>query len=178
MPAQRQELHRSGSLGNRRTGLRAARFTILKFCRAYARWGRFWARRLYVAGQCRAPLDPRSDIYSSVSSLPDLSGATPFSGDFHDVMERKDVDPPPLKAKTSVARYDRDPTRRLTRIRQRPQTADPLPRDGVSRRGHFWSPATGMVIYNEHLLNVLGLPAFFALPMIVLTCFADISYLK
>lgn len=78
--------------------------------------------------QCRGEhLDPRSDIYSlGVIAYQMLSGETPFSGDFKEVMEsHKNVEAPPIKAKKVRRKMrlaihsalDKDPD-------NRPQTAE------------------------------------------------------
>ena len=124
--------------------------------------------------QCRGEhLDPRSDIYSlGVIAYQMLSGKTPFSGDFKDVMEsHKAIDPPPLKVKkvrrkmrkAIHAALDKNPD-------NRPQTAEGFASVMRSRsEGLFGLLRRAMVIYSEHLPKFLLLTTLFLSPVILFT---------
>ncbi|MBP6005220.1 MAG: protein kinase [Pyrinomonadaceae bacterium] len=124
--------------------------------------------------QCRGEhLDPRSDIYSlGVIAYQMLSGKTPFSGDFKDVMEsHKAIDPPMLKAKrvrrkmrkAVHAALDKNPE-------NRPQTAEGFASVMRSRsEGLLGLLRRAMVIYSEHLPKFLFLTTLFLSPVILLT---------
>ena len=134
--------------------------------------------------QCRGDkLDARSDIYSiGVIAYQMLSGNTPFSGDFTDVMEAHRVEPPPdLEAKNVrrklkkviLSTLEKDPDKR-------PQTAEALASELRSRsEGIFILLRRAGMIYTEHMPKFLMLSAFFHLPMIVLTiCLIVVSFLR
>ncbi len=124
--------------------------------------------------QCRGEhLDPRSDIYSlGVIAYQMLSGATPFEGDFKDVMEsHKNVEPRPLRTKKvrrklKLAIHNslaKDPD-------ERPDSAEAFASVLRARsEGIFVLLQRALVIYSEHLPKFLILTAFFELPVIVLT---------
>ena len=124
--------------------------------------------------QCRGErLDPRSDVYSlGVIAYQMLSGETPFSGDFKDVMEsHKNVAAPPIKTKrvrrkmklAIHAALEKDPDKR-------PQTAEAFASVMRSREeGIFGLLRRALVIYSEHLPKFLLLTTFFMLPVAVLT---------
>jgi len=134
--------------------------------------------------QCRGDrLDGRSDIYSiGVIAYQMLSGTTPFSGEFTDVMEAHRIaEPPPLNAKKvrkklrlavlSALRKEPD---------ERPQTAEAFATILRARsEGIFGLLRRAGMIYTEHIAKFLMLSAFFHLPMIVLTaCLLTISILR
>ena len=134
--------------------------------------------------QCRGDkLDARSDIYSiGVIAYQMLSGNTPFSGDFTDVMEAHRVEQPPdLEAKNVrrklkkviLSTLEKDPDKR-------PQTAEALASELRSRsEGIFILLRRAGMIYTEHMPKFLMLSAFFHLPMIVLTiCLIVVSFLR
>ena len=134
--------------------------------------------------QCRGEhLDPRSDIYSlGVIAYQMLSGRTPFTGDFKDVMEaHKTLEPAPLKAKKARRKLrrgihsalDKDPEKR-------PQTAEAFASELRARsEGIFGLLRRSLVIYSEHLPKFVMLSAFFSLPMIVLTLIVlTLSFLR
>jgi serine/threonine protein kinase len=134
--------------------------------------------------QCRGDkLDARSDIYSiGVIAYQMLSGSTPFSGDFTDVMEAHRVEQPPdLEAKNVrrklkkviLSTLEKDPDKR-------PQTAEALASELRSRsEGIFILLRRAGMIYTEHMPKFLMLSAFFHLPMIVLTiCLIVVSFLR
>jgi len=134
--------------------------------------------------QCQGDkLDARSDIYSiGVIAYQMLSGNTPFSGDFTDVMEAHRVEQPPdLEAKNVrrklkkviLSTLEKDPDKR-------PQTAEALASELRSRsEGIFILLRRAGMIYTEHMPKFLMLSAFFHLPMIVLTiCLIVVSFLR
>ena len=134
--------------------------------------------------QCRGEhLDPRSDIYSlGVIAYQMLSGATPFEGDFKDVMEsHKNVEPRPLAAKkvrrkmrkAIHAALDKDPD-------NRPQTAEAFASVLRAREeGIFGLLRRALVIYSEHLPKFLLLTAFlFIPPAIFTTALVIMSFLR
>lgn len=124
--------------------------------------------------QCRGEhLDPRSDIYSlGVIAYQMLSGDTPFSGDFKDVMEsHKSTEPPQLVAKKVRRKMKRAIHLALSKNPDhRPQTAEGFASVLRSRSeglGALLRRAT--VIYSEHLPKFVMLTTFFMLPVITLT---------
>jgi serine/threonine protein kinase len=134
--------------------------------------------------QCRGEhLDPRSDIYSlGVIAYQMLSGDTPFSGDFKDVMEsHKSVPPPPLMTKgvrrkmrqSIMLALDKDPEKR-------PQTAEGFASVLRSRsEGIFGLLRRALVIYSEHLPKFIFLASFFSIPTILLTVLVMVlSFMK
>lgn len=134
--------------------------------------------------QCRGEhLDPRSDIYSlGVIAYQMLSGHTPFSGDFKDVMEsHKTAVPPPMRTKrvrkkmrqAILMALEKDPA-------QRPQTAEGFSSVLRSRsEGIFGLLRRALVIYSEHLPKFLLLSAFFEIPVVLLTTLqVALSFLK
>jgi serine/threonine protein kinase len=124
--------------------------------------------------QCRGEkLDARSDIYSlGVIAYQMLSGDTPFTGDFTDVMAaHKELPPPPLKAKKVRKKLKRVISTALAKSADdRPQTAEAFASSLRSRSEGIWAllRRAGM-IYTEHMPKFLMLSAFFSLPMVVLT---------
>jgi serine/threonine protein kinase len=124
--------------------------------------------------QCRGDkLDPRSDIYSlGVIAYQMLSGSTPFSGDFTQVMEsHKECPPPPLNAKKVRKKLKRVIGSALAKDADlRPQTAEAFASALRSRsEGIFGLLRRAGMIYTEHMPKFLILSAFFHLPMIFLT---------
>ena len=124
--------------------------------------------------QCRGDkLDPRSDIYSlGIIAYQMLSGSTPFSGDFTQVMEsHKACPPPPLNAKKVRKKLKRVIASAMAKdADDRPQTAEAFASSLRSRsEGIFGLLRRALVIYGEHLPKYLMLTAFFSLPIIVLT---------
>ncbi len=134
--------------------------------------------------QCRGDkLDPRSDIYSlGVIAYQMLSGATPFSGDFTQVMEsHKECPPPPLSAKKVRKKLKRVIASALAKeADQRPQTAEAFASSLRSRsEGIFGLLRRAGMIYTEHMPKFLMLSTFFHLPMIVFTAILIVlSFLK
>ncbi|MBX7055412.1 MAG: serine/threonine protein kinase [Pyrinomonadaceae bacterium] len=134
--------------------------------------------------QCRGErLDPRSDVYSlGVIAYQMLSGETPFSGDFKDVMEsHKNVAAPPIRTKKVRRKMklaihsalEKDPDKR-------PQTAEAFASVMRSREeGIFGLLRRALVIYSEHLPKFLLLTTFFMLPVAALTILqVTTSFLK
>ena len=124
--------------------------------------------------QCRAEkLDPRSDVYSlGVIAYQMLSGKTPFSGDFEDVMKaHKELPPPPITTKRVRRKVrgviykalEKDPD-------LRPQSAESFA--GVLRSNSEGTLALlrqSFVIYSEHFPKFVGLTTLFFIPATLLT---------
>ncbi|MGD9629050.1 MAG: serine/threonine protein kinase [Pyrinomonadaceae bacterium] len=124
--------------------------------------------------QCRGlRLDARSDIYSlGVIGYQMLSGSTPFSGDFTQIMEsHKLVPPPPFKAKKVRKKLRRAIFSALEKEPdKRPQSAEAFATILRSRsEGIFGLLRRAGMIYTEHIGKFLALSIFFYIPMIVLT---------
>jgi len=134
--------------------------------------------------QCRGDkLDARSDIYSlGVIAYQMLSGNTPFSGEFTDVMEaHRNLPPPELEAKNVRRKLKKVILSTLAKDPDdRPQSAEALASELRSRsEGIFILLRRAGMIYTEHMPKFLMLSAFFHLPMIVLTiCLIVISFLR
>ena len=134
--------------------------------------------------QCRGErLDARSDIYSlGVIAYQMLSGRTPFSGDFQEVMEAHRSKPAPrLDAKNVRRKLKRVVESSLAKDPDdRPQTAEAFASKLRSRsEGIYMLLRNAAMIYSEHLPKFLILSAFFHLPMILLTISLIIlSFLK
>jgi serine/threonine protein kinase len=124
--------------------------------------------------QCRGErLDARSDIYSlGVIAYQMLSGATPFTGEFTEVMAaHRELPPPPLENKKVRKKLKRVIHAAMAKnADDRPQTADALASVLRSRSEGIWAllRRAGM-IYTEHMPKFLMLSAFFFLPTILLT---------
>jgi serine/threonine protein kinase len=116
--------------------------------------------------QCRGEkLGPRSDIYSlGVISYQMLSGDTPFSGDYSQVMKaHKETEPPPLQAakiprkvkKTVMAALSKD-------SEQRPETAEAF---ASILRSH----SEGMGALLKRAISIYGeyLPKFFIFSLLI-----------
>lgn len=124
--------------------------------------------------QCRGEkLDARSDIYSlGVIAYQMLSGATPFEGDYTQVMEaHREIEPDPLRAKKARRKMKRAIHRALSKSPEdRPPTAEAFASELRARsEGLFGLLRRALVIYSEHLPKFLILTTFFSLPIIVLT---------
>jgi len=124
--------------------------------------------------QCRGQrLDARSDVYSlGVIAYQMLSGSTPFTGEFTDVMNaHRELPPPPLQAKKVRHKLKRVIGLTLAKnADDRPQTAEAFACLLRARSEGIWAllRRAGM-IYTEHMPKFLALSAFFFLPTIVLT---------
>ncbi|MGB7208474.1 MAG: serine/threonine-protein kinase [Pyrinomonadaceae bacterium] len=124
--------------------------------------------------QCRGDkLDPRSDIYSlGIIAYQMLSGSTPFSGDFTQVMQsHKECPPPPLNAKKVRKKLKLVIASALAKDADlRPQTAEAFASALQSRsEGIFGLLRRAGMMYTEHMPKFLMLSAFFHLPMVFLT---------
>lgn len=134
--------------------------------------------------QCRGDkLDARSDIYSiGIIAYQMLSGATPFSGDYKDVMEsHKTLDPNPLNAKKARRKMKRAIHQALSKDPDdRPVSAEAFASELRARsEGLFALLRRSLVIFTEHLPKFLILTTFFSLPVIVLTLvLVAISFLR
>ncbi len=134
--------------------------------------------------QCRGDkLDARSDIYSlGVIAYQMLSGSTPFTGHFEEVMSsHKEVQPPPLDARKVRRKLKRVIGTALSKNPdERPQTAEAFASTLQSRsEGIFGLLRRAAMIYSEHMPKFVMLSAFFHLPMIVITfVLVALSFLK
>ena len=124
--------------------------------------------------QCRGEkLDARSDVYSlGVIAYQMLSGQTPFSGDFTQVMEaHKSAPIPPFKVKkvrkklrrTIFSALEKEPD-------HRPQSAEAFATILRSRsEGIFGLLRRAGMIYTEHITKFITLSLIFMTPMMLLT---------
>ncbi len=134
--------------------------------------------------QCRGDkLDPRSDIYSlGVIAYQMLSGETPFSGDFTEVMEsHRLVPPPPLEAKKVRKKLKRVINGALAKSPDdRPQTAEAFASSLRSRsEGIFELLRRSGMIWTEHIQKFLTLSTLFFLPIIAMgAVIVTLSFLK
>jgi serine/threonine protein kinase len=134
--------------------------------------------------QCRGErLHPSSDVYSiAVIAYQMLSGDTPFSGDFHTVMEaHKELFPPPLAVGKVPSKVKKVIHSALSKNPdERPQTAEAFAsRIRSESQGIGTLLRRSLVIYSEHLPKFLGLSTFFLLPVVLLTItMIGLSFLK
>ncbi len=124
--------------------------------------------------QCRGEkLDARSDIYSlAVITYQMLSGNTPFTGDFKEVMQsHRENPPPPLTVKKVPRKVKKVIYSALSKSPdERPQTAEAF-------TGELRSHSEGigallrraLMIYTEYLPKFLGLTLLLYIPFILLT---------
>lgn len=124
--------------------------------------------------QCRGEkLDARSDVYSlGVIAYQMLSGKTPFSGDFEDVMKaHKDLPPPPITTKRVRRKVRGVIDKALSKDPElRPQSAESFA--GVLRSNSEGTLALlrqSFVIYSEHFPKFVGLTTLFFIPVTLLT---------
>ncbi len=124
--------------------------------------------------QCRGDkLDARSDVYSiGVITYQMLSGSTPFSGEFTEVMRaHKELPVPPLSAKSVRTKLKRVIMSALEKDPDdRPQTAEAFSSILRSRsEGIFGLLRRAGMIYSEHIGKFLGLALLLYIPFIVAT---------
>ncbi|HEX8289671.1 MAG TPA: protein kinase [Pyrinomonadaceae bacterium] len=124
--------------------------------------------------QCRGEkLTAQSDIYSlGVIAYQMLSGKTPFSGDYKEVMEaHKDTPAPPLEVKKVPKKVKRVINSALSKnIAERPQTAQAFAAEIRARSegvGTLFRRA--LEIYSKHLPKFLGLSILLYLPLAIIT---------
>ncbi|MDQ3041812.1 MAG: protein kinase [Acidobacteriota bacterium] len=124
--------------------------------------------------QCRGEkLTAQSDIYSlGVIAYQMLSGKTPFSGDYLEVMEaHKVIAPPPLAAKKVRKKVKRVINSALSKnIEDRPPTAQAFAAElRAESEGIRALLRRALMIYSEHLGKFLGLSALLYAPVAFLT---------
>nr|MBA3786188.1 protein kinase [Acidobacteriota bacterium] len=124
--------------------------------------------------QCRSEkLTAQSDIYSlGVIAYQMLSGKTPFSGDYLDVMEaHKETAPPPLEVKRIPKKVKKVVNFALAKnIADRPQTAQAFASEiRAQSEGVGTLLRRALEIYSKHLPKFLGLSVLFYLPLIIVT---------
>ncbi|NJM52470.1 MAG: protein kinase [Blastocatellia bacterium] len=119
--------------------------------------------------QCRGEkLTAHSDIYSlAVIAYQMLSGKTPFTGNFTEVMDsHKEVVPPPLEAKNIPKKVKRVLFNALSKdTENRPPTAEAFASELRSHSEGFGKLLQrAFVLYSEHLPKFLGLAILLAIP--------------
>ncbi|MGI8788050.1 MAG: serine/threonine protein kinase [Pyrinomonadaceae bacterium] len=124
--------------------------------------------------QCRGEkLNARSDIYSlGVIAYQMLSGATPFSGDYKEVMKaHQEIAPPALDVKKVPKKVKKIIGCALAKnLEERPATAESFAsklRAGSEGLGELFR--RGLVIYSEHLPQFLLVSLLTALPFVLIT---------
>lgn len=134
--------------------------------------------------QCRGEhLDARSDIYSlGVIAYQMLSGQTPFSGAFKDVIDaHKTQQPPHLVAKKARRKL------RMAIMRSLSKSPDDRPVSAEAFAGELRARQEGLggllrqagMIYTEHFTKFLALTALFMLPAILFSVLLlVVSFLK
>lgn len=123
--------------------------------------------------QCRGEkLTPHSDIYSlAVIVYQMLSGKTPFTGNFTEVMDsHKEIPPPPLEAKRIPRKVKKVLFEALSKdIESRPPTAEAFASELRSHSegiGELFRRA--VTIYGEHLPKFLLLALILAIPFFLI----------
>jgi serine/threonine protein kinase len=118
-------------------------------------------------------LDARSDIYSlGVIAYQMISGRTPFTGEFADVMEaHKYALPPPLEAKKVRRKLKKVVMSALAKDREaRPQSAEAFASELRSQSEGIWMLLRrSLVIFSEQMPKFLGLTTLLSIPVIFLT---------
>jgi len=124
--------------------------------------------------QCRGEkLTAQSDIYSlGVIAYQMLSGKTPFSGDYLEVMQsHKELAPPPLEVKKVRKKVKQVINSTLAKsIGDRPPTAQAFAAElRAESEGIVALFRRALVIYSEHLPKFLGLAILLYSPVAILT---------
>ena len=122
--------------------------------------------------QCRGEkLTAQSDIYSlGVIAYQMLSGKTPFTGDYLEVMEsHKEMAPPPFAAKKVRKKVKRVINAALSKnVEERPPTAQALAAElRAESEGIRELFRRALMIYSEHLGKFLGLSILLYSPMAI-----------
>lgn len=128
--------------------------------------------------QCRGEkLTPRSDIYSlAIIAYQMLSGKTPFTGNFTEVMDsHKEIPPPPLDAKKIPKKVKKVLFSALAKDKnERPPTAEAFASELRSHSEGIGALFRNAVtIYGEHLPKFLLLSLILAIPFFI-TNFAKV----
>jgi serine/threonine protein kinase len=124
--------------------------------------------------QCRGEhLSPRSDIYSlAVIAYQMLSGKTPFTGDFTEVMNaHKETAPPAVEAKKVPKKVRQIVHAALAKNPvERPQTVEAFASElRAQSEGIGVLLQRALVIYSQHLPKFLGLAILLYVPLIIFT---------
>lgn len=122
--------------------------------------------------QCRGEkLTAQSDIYSlGVIAYQMLSGKTPFTGDYLEVMEaHKTTEPPPLEAKKVRVKVKNVINSALAKsVADRPPTAQAFASEmRAQSEGIGMLLRRALTIYSEHLPKFIGLTLIIFLPFII-----------
>lgn len=124
--------------------------------------------------QCRGEkLTAQSDIYSlGVITYQMLSGKTPFTGDYLDVMEaHKNTVPPSLEAKKIPKKIKKVVNYALSKsVAERPPTAQAFASElRAQSEGIGVLLRRALTIYSEHLPKFIGLTLIIFLPVIIIS---------
>ncbi|HEX9927866.1 MAG TPA: serine/threonine-protein kinase [Pyrinomonadaceae bacterium] len=142
---------------------------------ALTRVGAVLGTPLYMSPeQCRGErLDPRADVYSlGVIAYQMLSGSTPFTGNFTEVIKaHQQTEPPPLETKKLRRRVKRTIHSALAKSPdERPASAiDFSSKLRASSEGIGMLLRRALVIYSEHLPTFLWLSLLLQLPGFLVT---------